>query len=575
MSDRKEKQKNTEGVQEPVLTRYDLKVKRRQEQKKKEEREKKIASAAGVLILIGLICLALSFPIRSWLTVHGTYVIVDGEKVPRVEFDYNYYTALNNYVSTNGYLLSLMGLNLEGDLSTQMYSDTLSWKDYFDGLAVNNLKSGIAVKRDMEAAGFTCDVSEEYESFVESLRQSAEAEGHSFKEFIQEFYGPYATLDRVEDYIRGDLMISKYLDSVAEKNAPSDEEIQTYYEENSDDYDCVDYHMITVNAELPTEPTELADPVEESGETDSSAADSGDTQEAYQPSQAEIDAAMLVAKKEADGLLDTVAAEGEAYTNAPLSGVSYTLSEWLSDSGRKEGDTTVIENTAAHCYYVLSFDARYVNPAVSENVRVIVTEDDNGQAILDEWTAGEATEESFAALADQYNENLLTDVEGGLLEGVNPELLEEEVSAWLTDGARKNGDTSVIVSPSAAVTYVFYYIGAGDPVWKTEIRDTLITNFKADYVTGLAENMTVEDPHHNLRYLEVQASQESAAAESGAGEGETEENTDGAGEDESEGNTDGAGEDESEGNTDGAGEDETEGNVDGAGEETPEDSSAE
>ena len=527
MSDsEKKKQKNTEGVQEPVLTRYDLKVKRRQEQKKKEEREKKIATAVGVLVLIGLICLVLSFPIRSWLTVHGTYVIVDGEKVPRVEFDYNYYTALNNYVSVNGYLLSLMGLNLEGDLSTQMYSETLSWKDYFDELAVNNLKSSIAVKRDMEAAGFTYDESEEYEHFVESLRQAAQAEGHSFEEHVKEFYGPYATMKRVEDDIRGDLRISAYLDSVAESNAPSDEDIQTYYEENRDDYDCVDYHMITVNAELPTEPTELADPVEETEGTDSE-----DAQETYEPSQAEIDAAMLIAKKEADSLLDTVGSEGEAYTNVQLTSVSYTILEWLSDSGRKKGDTTVLENTAAHCYYVLSFDDRYVDPTVSANVRVIVTEDDNGQEILDEWKAGEATEESFADLADKYNDGLLMDVEAGLLEGVDPRLLEDEVSSWLTDGARKSGDTSVIASPSAAVTYVFYYISAGEPVWKVDIRDTLINNFKSDYVTALTENMTVQDPHHNLRYLEVEAQQESAAAESSSGEDGSQGSGDGSGED--------------------------------------------
>lgn len=543
MSDSKEKQKNTEGVQEPVLTRYDLKVKRRQEQKKKEEREKKIATVVGVLVLIGLICLVLSFPIRSWLTVHGTYVVVDGEKVPRVEFDYNYYTALNNYVSANGYLLSLMGLNLEGDLSTQMYSETLSWKDYFDELAVNNLISSIAIKRDMEAAGFTYDESEEYEHFVESLQQTAQAEGHSFEEHVKEFYGPYATMKRVEDYIRENLRISAYLDSVAESNAPSDEDIQTYYEENSDDYDCVDYHMITVNAELPTEPTELADPVEETADTDSGDTASEDTQEAYQPSEDEIDAAMLTAKKEADSLLDTVGSEGEAYVNVSLPNVSYNISEWLSDSERKKGDTTVIENTAANCYYVLSFDDRYVDPTVSANVRVIVTEEDNGQEILDEWKAGEATEESFAALADKYNKDSLIDVESGLLEGVNPRLLEDEVFTWLTDEARKSGDTSVIVSPSASVTYVFYYIGAGEPVWKTEIRDTLIDNFKADYVTALTEGMTVQDPHHNLRYLEVEVQQESEAAESGSGEEAAEESSDGSGEGEAEesGNVSGEG----------------------------------
>lgn len=555
----KKKQKHTEGTQEPVLTRYDLKVQRRQEQKKREEREKKVASVAGILILAGLICFMASFPIRSWLTVHGTYLVVGGEKVPRVEFDYYYYTALNNYQSSNGYLLSMMGVDLSGDLSAQMYSDTLTWKDFFDELAVDNIKSGIAVKRDMEAAGFTYDETEEYEGFVESLKQSAQEHGHSVKESLSEMYGPYATLGRLEDDIRDSLKISAYLDFVAENNAPSDEDIQAYYEENSEGYDNVDYHMLTVEAELPTEPTELADPVEETDEEGSD-----DAEEAYQPSQAEIDAAMLAAKDEAERKLDTVASEGDAHTNEALSGVNYTISQWLSDSGRKKGDTTVIENTTAHCYYVLSFDGRYVDPSLSVDVRFLATQDGNGQEILDEWTAGEATEDSFAALADKYNDISLTDVEGGLLEGLDPGLVEQEISDWLTDSARKNGDTSVITPSGGDVTYVFYYIGAGEPVWKTKIRDILINEVKTDYVASLVGDMTVEDPHHNLRYLEIRAQEEAAAAaeESGGGSGESADGEDSGSDESTVGEDGGSGEGTADEGT-------------ASGENTPEDSSAE
>lgn len=499
----------TQEKQEKVLTRYDLKMQRRKEQKKKEELEKRIGSVVGILILVGLVCLVLSFPIRSWLTVNGTYVVVDGEKVSRVEFDYNYYTVLNSYMAQNSYLLSLMGVSLDGDLSAQMYSDTMSWQDYFEEMAVDNLTSGIAMRRAMEASGFTYDESKDYDDFVEALRQAASEGGVSFNDYISEYFGPYATLNRLEKYIRENLKVSAYFEEVSDSKMPGDDEIQAYYAENKNSYDLVDYHMLTVDAELPTEPTELADPAEE---TEDDGAAEGE-ESVYEPSQAEIDAAMELAKEEADELEKTVGTEGEAYTGMSQTGVSYLLTEWLFDSVRTKGDTTVIEDSYSHRYYVVSFDDRYINPAVSVNVRAVLTLDGNGQAILDEWMAGDATEDSFAALADKYNDSsLVLSEEGGLFEGLSTSSMSEELSGWLSDASRAYGDTVVITPENEGITYVFYYLGAGDPEWKVSVREILLNKIMSEYVTGLTDGMEIEDPHHNLNYLEIRAQEKAAAA---------------------------------------------------------------
>ena len=137
----KKKQGTTESQeQEKVLTRYDLKMQRRAEQKKKDARDKKIATTVGIALLAAFVCLIASFPIRNWLTVHGTYIVVAGENVSKVEFDYNYNLTLNNYMnSEDAYYLAYFGIDLTGDLSRQMYSDTLTWKDYMEQLAVDNL----------------------------------------------------------------------------------------------------------------------------------------------------------------------------------------------------------------------------------------------------------------------------------------------------------------------------------------------------------------------------------------------------------------------------------------------------
>ena len=507
----KKKKKDTTGTQEKqekVLTRYDLKMQRRQEEKRREQRNKRIASVVGILLLVGLVCFVASFPIRSWLTVHGTYIVVADENVSRVEFDYNYNTVRNNYITQNSWL-AYFGLDLTGDLSNQMYSDTLTWKDYFEELAVENLLSGKAVERDMKAAGFTYDESEDYEEFVSALQLVASGSGMTLDAYIKDFYGPYATLSRVEKLIRQDLIISAYYEQLADSKTPSDQEIQNYYVENRDSYDCVDYHVLTVDAELPTEPTELADPVEETDSDAEAGAEEDGTEAVYEPSQAEIDAAMALAKAEAEELLDTVAADGDEYTNMSQDDTNYLLIDWLYDSERKKGDTTVIEDANNNRYFVVSFDDRYINPSISVNVRAVLTEDGNGQDILDEWAAGEATEESFAALADQYNAPMSTE-EGGLFEELVPSGLSEELFDWLADESRSHGDTAVITPEGSTITYVFYYISAGDPEWKLSIKNILLTEIMNEYINGLKEGLEVKDPHNNLNYLKIQAQEEEA-----------------------------------------------------------------
>ncbi len=510
MSETGKKKKNTAETPEKVLTRYDRKMQKREEQKRKEQRDKRIFSVVGIVLLVGLVCFVLSFPIRSWRSVYGTYIVAADEKVTRVEFDYNYSLVKNNYISQNAYMLSYFGLDLSGDLSTEMYSETMSWKDFFEELAVRNLLSGKAMRRDMEAAGFSYDESADYERFMDALREAASEEGTSFGEYLRALYGQYATEKRVEDYIRLDLKLKAYSDEVSESKAPSEEEIQAYYEDSKNSYDSVDYHLLTINAELPTEPTELADPVEE---TEGEAGEEDGEEAAYEPSEAEIEAAMSLAKTQAEEKQAVVAKEGEEYVNVQYSAANYHLTDWLFDSERKEGDTTVIEDTVSHCYYVVSFDGRYLDQTPTVTMRAIITQKGNAQSILDEWAAGEATEDSFAALADQYNNPLTTALEGGLVDGLEEGTLTAELSDWLFDEARVYGDTAVITPEGDSNTYILYYAGTGDPSWKMSIRQTLLSQTMDEYVSGLQEGLEVEDPHHNLDYIEIRAQEEAEAAE--------------------------------------------------------------
>ena len=338
--------------------------------------------------------------------------------------------------------------------------------------------------------------------------------------YVKQLFGPYATISRIEKYVKEGLAASAYYKSVADSKKPGDGEIQAYYEENADDYDSVDYRLITVNAELPTEPTELADPVEESEDGEEA---QDDEEAAYEPSEAEIEAAMTLAKAEAQIQLNNLAKDGELYENRHRTSITSLLQEWLFDGARKSGDTTVIEDNNNHRYYVLEFVNRYLDQTPSANVRIIIAENGNGQEILDDWMAGDATEDSFAALADQHSSINYNTPDGGLYEGIFDSDVPKVLADWIFDSGRAKGDTAVLSDEDSESTYVAYYVGTGDPSWKLNISSILQGEAMNEYMDEITAGMEVEDPHNYLYYLEVQAWEDAQA------ENQTDEGADAAG----------------------------------------------
>lgn len=520
MSKNEKVTENKEQTEQKVMTKYDRKVQKRKEEKEKEKKEERISTAIGIVVLVALVCLVASFPIRTYLATHETYVVVNGEAVNKVEFDYQYNLTKNNYITQYGSYLTYFGLDTSKDLSTQMYSDTLTWQDYFEQNAVESLKQNKALMAEAKAAGFTYDTTDEYNTFKETIKTSAASAGISEKEYVRSIYGSYATMGRIEEYVKNDMVMNAYYQKLQEDNAPSDDEIQSYYEENKATYDSVDYRLTTIEADLPTEPTELADPVEATtapdADTDGTATTDTTQDTAYQPSDAEIAKAMEDAKVLADDAEKTVAKDGEAHENEKKSSVNYLISDWLFDDARKAGDTTVITNDNSHCYYAVAFEKRYLDETPSADVRVIIpTEDKTGEEILEEWKSGAATEDSFAELCKKYTQDTSAVENGGLFEQVTKTGMTEELSNWIFDNSRQAGDTVAITVSDT--TYVLYYIGQDQPEWKINIKNTLVSNTMSQHMQDITADVTVEDPKGKLNYLKVQA-EESAAAETATAE---------------------------------------------------------
>ena len=91
------------------------------------------------------------------------------------------------------------------------------------------------------------------------------------------------------------------------------------------------------------------------------------------------------------------------------------------------------------------------------------------EEILAQWQAGEATEESFAALANEKSSDG-DGTTGGLYENVYPGQMVTNFNDWTYDAARKTGDTGIVESEYGY--HVMYFVGDSDLTY----RDYQITN---------------------------------------------------------------------------------------------------
>ncbi len=522
----KEEKKNaaaTEEKAEKVMTKYDLKMQKRAEEKRKEKRAKDISTVVGIVVLVALACLVLSFPIRTYISLHKTYVTIGNENVTKVEFDFVYNNVVNNYVNNYSSYLSWIGLNPDQDFAEQPYygDSSISWKDYFEESTVDSLRTNKALKADAQAKGFTKDLTEEYKNIVEQNKRLAKEAGVSYKKFLQECYGPYATESRVKPFLEENLFVNAYYKKLSEDMTPGAEEIQAKYNEESKDYDSVDYRIKQFDAVLPTAPTDLADPASET-ET----ADDSEEETAYVPSEAEKKKAMEDAKELAEAAKSTIATDGEEVMGISYASTNDVIRDWLFEDGRKSGDVTVLEDETSNRVYCVQFTKRYLDETPTKDMRVLVADtEEKAREMYDEWKNGGATEEYFIELCNgKYVES--TVAEDGLLEAVSKEEeLTEKMHEWLFADERKAGDCEVI-SEEAAASFVIYYVGENHPVWYNTIKSDLRSTAVNDYVTALKETCQVSDPDKNLNYLvleaEKKAAEESSAAESTAEESSAE-----------------------------------------------------
>ena len=95
--------------------------------------------------------------------------------------------------------------------------------------------------------------------------------------------------------------------------------------------------------------------------------------------------------------------------------------------------------------------------------------------LLAQWQAGAATEDSFAALANEHSTDPGSNTNGGLYENVYPGQMVTEFDAWCFADGRAVGDSGVVKTSYGY--HVMFFSGEGDYVyWKEAVADQYVND---------------------------------------------------------------------------------------------------
>lgn len=115
----------------------------------------------------------------------------------------------------------------------------------------------------------------------------------------------------------------------------------------------------------------------------------------------------------------------------------------------------------------------------------------NANEILNEYLAGEMTEEAFAALANQYSEDPGSNTNGGLYEDVYEGQMVEEFEAWCFDPERQVGDYGIV---RTSLGFHIMYFSGSRTVWQDQVMSDLLNERGTAMIAGITEKypMTVD-----------------------------------------------------------------------------------
>lgn len=471
---------------------------REAEAKAKKSRLKWRLGMAGIaLFVVVSIVLNTSLPFRM------TAVKIGDEKLSAAEMNYFYANAYYQYYD----YMNMFGVDFSQPLQSQdcVMTEDGSWYDFLMDEAMNTAKSLKAMNDAAAEAGFELSEAgkEDVEHEMSHLPEYAESNGFdSVKDYLKALYGTGVNEAILRDLMTKYNIANEYANSVSDTFVYERDEIRAFYNDNLDSFREYDVHYYYIAAE-----TEEVTDAE--GNTSTEVVEGG------------VEAALADAKSLAEQITDEASFDAAVAAYADGATVSHThgytkgslnsvFRDWATDSARVRGDVTAVssDNGAYVVMYLGYDDNMYPSTAMRHILIKSVDEDGDGtyseaemnaakvkvEEIEAEWMAGDKTEDSFAALAEQYSEDAGSNTNGGLYEGIGIGDMVAEIDGFLFAENRKAGDTAILHGNNGGYDgyHLVYFVGEGELYGLTLAENQRVNEAYTEWEEALLEGITVE-----------------------------------------------------------------------------------
>ncbi len=523
-----------------------------------------------VLIPVLVVLFAIAIALCSFFGVFDRAITAektaDGDKISVAEVEYyermyfNYYYQMSNQYETyyssyygsgagklmTGYDYTVAPADQEfvsneeaGLTVDEKYGDNPTWADYFEQEALKEANSSTMLYKQAVAEGYemTKDEQSELDEFVESLQENADSDGYSLDAYLRTNYGRGMSESLLREIYTKQTIVNRYKE---EKQADfedkvTNEEISAEFKENSKDYTTVDIRNYTFSAEVEDEDAS-EDDIKKANAAAKKKAQAflkevtleNFTQMAYEATEDEDTKELMKDDDSYSSMDDTNYTSIHDY-------VSEEAADWAFDSDRKVGDKKIFEvkdDDGIASYYVYCMEAVMKRdtsyPVSVRQILFMVTDDSDAdetetetghtdkeakklaEDALKEWKDGDATDESFAALATELTEDTGSTETGGLYEDITEDSsYVEEFLEWCFEDGRKVGDTGIIKTEYG---YHVMYLSSksSDPVWKNTVREALATEAFDEYIE---ETVKADDTDVSNHWVNVIAKRIAKAAD--------------------------------------------------------------
>lgn len=500
---------------------------------------KVISIVLCAVIVLGVVAFSLNYygALQRVIKIGG---VGSDQSVTIAEYEYYYMRAYNQvryqaqyyqyyYQTSNGYDLSLTPeeqtqttKDADGNEITwteKLHEDTLEIIQLHKAYYNEALKMGLKLTKADEAF---------IDKQIEDLRDEAKSAGsnssssnsenkvtYSLNAYLRKVYGGSINERFLRKQLKIQVLAQKYLTERTNEIAKGydQKDIDAEYKKDTTAYDFVTFRAYTFKTtELTKEDNETDDALK-ARQAKANAEVKKNANDFY--NAVTNDATFAAKAKELNKDTADYNVDEETKYSMLKSTAQSTFSEdaakWLFDSSTKVGSKKLFSDEENGKYIVvLALSKPHQEQTVTARHILFQTKDQSSgnalseeeiakkktqaEDVLKKFNEGDKTEDSFAALANEYNEDTGSSSNGGLYEHIYPGQMVTEFNDWVFDANRKAGDVELVETDYGY--HIIYFVAKdGKDYYDSTIRSSkanedIETETKAlqegkDYVVGL------------------------------------------------------------------------------------------